>query len=101
MGLRPCDFEGMTPAEFLYAYLGWARMRREQEKAGWERTRWETWILTSIQLEPKDRRDMTSMFPLPWDSETETQQKKSNDLLTDEERRERVNEMLRCVDAQK
>lgn len=94
MGLRPTDFEMLTPAEFWYAYMGYAVKRYQAERSEWERARWQTWILTGIQLERKDRRSLTAMFPMPWDNETDPRPASSG--ITMEERMERVKQMMRC-----
>jgi hypothetical protein len=90
MGMRPDDFDDMTPARFIYAWLGWMECEESRMRQAWERERWAVWILTSIQMERKDRQPMTQMFPLPW----ECQPAHGNDELTMEERRERVNRIL-------
>ena len=96
MGLRPDDFADLTPAEFFYAWAGWAKADRDAQKQEWERLRWQTWVLTCIQMEKKDRREMVEMFPLPWETPPPPKVIPSAEL-TDEERNERVNEMLKCV----
>ena len=93
MGMRPADFEAMTAAEFYYAWVGWSRREVEREQQAWERTRWEAWVLTSIQLDKKDRKPMLEMYPLPWDKPIAT----TSELSIDE-RRERVNELMRCIE---
>lgn len=98
MGMRPDDFADLTPAEFFYAYAGWATHQRAMQKQQWEQMRWQTWVLTCIQLEKKDRREMTEMFPLPWEQAPEERRDtRTSAELTDEERNERINEMMRCV----
>ena len=97
MGLRPDDFNDLTPAEFFYAWVGWASARINRQKEQWERTRWETWVLTCVQLDKKDRKDMVSMFPLPWEKASVSKPIKSSAELTPEERQERVNELMKCV----
>lgn len=92
MHLRPADFEQMSVAEFVYAWWGWAKRQNDLQRQAWERTRWQSWILTSIQLDRKDRRPMQQMFPLPWDSESKEQEE-----MTMEQRRERVKEILQCT----
>ena len=93
MGMRPADFEAMTAAEFYYAWVGWSSRQVELQQQAWERTRWEAWVLTSIQLDKKDRRPMLEMYPLPWDKPIAT----TSELSIDE-RRERVNELMRCIE---
>ena len=83
----------MTAAEFYYAWVGWSSRQVELQQQAWERTRWEAWVLTSIQLDKKDRKPMHEMYPLPWDKADITLPE-----LTIEERRERVNEMLKCIE---
>ena len=85
--------EQMTVAEFYYAWVGWSSRQVELQQQAWERTRWEAWVLTSIQLEKKDRKPMCEMYPLPWDKADITPP-----ALSIEERRERVNEMLKCIE---
>ena len=70
MGMRPDDFDDITPARFIYAWLGWMEREESLMRQAWERERWAVWILTSIQMERKDRQPMTQMFPLPWESAT-------------------------------
>lgn len=90
MGMRPDDFNDLTPAEFVYARLGWMNLQESVMRQSWERERWSVWVLTSIQLDRKDRRDMTQMFPLPWESRSACEEIE----LTMEERQERVNRIL-------
>ena len=88
--MRPEDFEALTPAEFIYAWLGWSEQEQIRQQQMWERERWAVWVLTSIQLDRKERRVMTEMFPLPWETEaTETPEP-----LTMQERRERIKRIL-------
>ena len=92
MGMRPQEFEQMTVAEFYYDWVGWSSRQVELQQQAWERTRGEAWVLTSIQLDKKDRKPMHEMYPLPWDKTDITPPD-----LSIEERRERVNEMLKVV----
>ena len=94
MGLRPADFEQMTAAEFFYAWLGWSRREVEQQQQAWERERWSVWVLTSVQLDRKDRKPMQEMFPLPWDKEESAPPRE----LTIEERTERVKLIMQCIE---
>ncbi|MFI3299258.1 MAG: hypothetical protein R3Y49_05605 [Rikenellaceae bacterium] len=90
IGLSSEEFNTLTPVEFYYAYLGWADLEHSRLKQAWERDRWVAWVLTSIQIEKKDRCDMTAMYPLPWEDKTIHTQKE----LTMEERRNRVTKIL-------
>lgn len=89
MGLRPDDFNELTPAEFIYAWIGWSELEQNRTKQAWERERWSVWVATCIQLDKKDRQPMTQMFPLPWEEVVSIQQE-----LTMEERKKRVNDIL-------
>lgn len=89
MGMCPDDFDALTPARFMYAWIGWMDMEENRTKQEWERQRWAVWILTSIQMDRKDRQPMSQMFPLPWEA-TPTE---ATDLSMDE-RLERVNQIL-------
>jgi len=89
MGLRPDDFNALTPAEFIYAWFGWSEQQQSLNKQAWERERWAVWITTCIQLDTKDRLPMTQMFPLPWEENLDVPQE-----LTMEERKERINQIL-------
>lgn len=93
MGIRPEEFEQMTPADFYYAWAGWSKCEVEREQQAWERTRWEVWVLTSVQLDRKDRKPMQEMFPLPWDKTDIVPRE-----LSIEERTERVNEIMKCIE---
>ena len=97
MGLRPDDFNDLTPAEFFYAWAGWAKANRDAQRQEWERTRWQTWVLTCIQMEKKDRKEMTQMCPLPWEKASAPKRVKSSAELTPEERQKRVDELMKCV----
>ena len=97
MGMRPSDFEELTPAEFFYAWVGWSKNQTDRQKQEWERTRWQTWVLTCIQMEKKDRKDMVTMFPLPWEKAPESKPIKSSAELTPEERQKRIDELLKCI----
>ena len=94
MGMCPEDFKSLTPAEFVYAWYGWSGLQQDQLKQSWERERWSVWITTCIQLDKKDRLSMTDMFPLPWDCVAAGA---NNKELTMEERKERINEILKCI----
>nr|DAN31093.1 MAG TPA: hypothetical protein [Caudoviricetes sp.] len=90
MSMRPEDFEVLTPAEFIYAWLGWSEREQSLQRQSWERERWAVWVLTSIQLDRKERRAMTEMFPLPWEAESA----QTPTPLTMQERRERIRQIL-------
>lgn len=94
MGLSVQTFESLTPAEFIYAWLGWLKQQRDRVIHEWELTRWQTWVLTSIQLERKDRKPLEQMFPMPWDSA----EKMPEEPLSLSERQKRVKEILQCID---
>lgn len=81
----------MTFSDLCYAMHGWSKREQDIQKREWERTRWLGWVLTSIQLERKDRLPMTQMYPLPWDESTPSPH---NRELTIEERQKRVKEIL-------
>ena len=93
MGMCLEDFKSLTPAEFVYAWYGWSGLQQDQLKQSWERERWSVWITTCVQLDKKDRLSMTDMFPLPW----EESQTLLSQELTMEERKERINEILKCI----
>ena len=40
MRLAPDVFAAMTPAEFVYAWLGWAEHEQRRERQAWERGRY-------------------------------------------------------------
>ena len=82
----------MTPAEFFYAWVGWSKGEIEHQQQPWERTRWEAWVLTSVQLDRKDRKPMQEMFPLPWDKASLPTRE-----LSIQERTQRVNELMQCI----
>ena len=83
------EFHALTPAEFMYAWIGWMELEENRIRQAWERERWAVWILTSIQMEQKHRQPMTQMFPLPWENVPP-----SDNELTMDERRERVKQLL-------
>ncbi|WP_278995296.1 hypothetical protein [Alistipes finegoldii] len=82
----------MTPAAFIYAWLGWAALEQSRTRQAWERERWAVWVATCIQLDKKDRLPMTEMFPLPWEISAQAQPE-----LSMEERIERIKEMKQCI----
>lgn len=92
MRLAPEAFEGMTPAEFIYAWLGWSALEVSRTRQAWERERWAVWVATCIQLDRKDRLPMREMFPLPWEEPRELRLE-----LTPEERKKRIDEMKACI----
>lgn len=92
MRLSPEAFEGMTPAEFVYAWLGWSALEASRLRQAWERERWAVWVATCIQLDRKDRLPIREMFPLPWEESRELRMG-----LTPEERKERIQEMKACI----
>lgn len=100
MGLPPEEFDRLTPAQFIYAYLGWRKLQQDKVRHDWELCRYQTWVLTSIQLDRKDRLPLQQMFPMPWDgsatrgNDKENSSEKVNEL-TMEERLARVREMLK------
>lgn len=92
MHLSPEAFEGMTPAEFIYAWLGWSALERSRLQQAWEQERWAVWVATCIQLDRKDRLPMREMFPLPWEKLPELRPE-----LTPEERKKQIDEMKACI----
>lgn len=95
MGLAPEAFAALTPAEFVYTWLGWIDGEQSRRRQEWERERWAVWVATCIQLDKKDRMPMTEMFPLPWESPVQPQQEPTMD-----ERKERIKEMKACIKPQ-
>ena len=93
MGLAPEAFERLTPAEFIYAWLGWAKREGDRLRQAWERERWAVWVATCIRLDCKDRRPMSEMFPLPWEGPPAPAKQEP----TMQERMERIEEMKRCI----
>ena len=94
MGMRPDDFDDITPARFIYAWLGWMEREESRMRQAWERERWAVWILTSIQMERKDRQPMTQMFPLPWEATIIAEPVE----LSMAERVRRVNKILKVIE---
>ena len=94
MGMRPDDFDDITPVRFIYAWLGWMEREQSRMRQAWERERWAVWILTSIQMERKDRQPMTQMFPLPWEAATVAEPVE----LSMAERVQRVNKILKVIE---
>lgn len=95
MGLAPEVFAALTPAEFVYIWLGWSDGEQTKRRQEWERERWAVWVAACIQLDKKDRLPMTEMFPLPWESSVLPQQEP-----TMEERKERIKDMKACIKPQ-
>lgn len=95
MGLSLSEFEALTPAQFIYAWSGWAALQRDHSRHQWEIARWQTWTLTCIQIDRKDRRPITQMFPFPWDEPLKEESQEPP--LTLEQRRQRVNDILKCI----
>jgi len=48
-------------------------------------------------MEKKDRKEMTEMFPLPWENAPAPKIIKPSAELTPEERQERVDDLMKCV----
>ena len=92
--MRPDDFDDITPARFIYAWLGWMEREESRMRQAWERERWAIWILTSIQMERKDRQPMTQMFPLPWEAAIVAEPVE----LSMAERVRRVNKILKVIE---
>lgn len=95
MGLSPSEFDALTPAQFIYSWSGWCALQRDRSRHQWEIARWQTWTLTCIQLDRKDRRPITEMFPMPWDKPDKSESEAPE--LTLEQRRQRVNDILQCI----
>ena len=93
MGMRPDDFSVLTPAEFIYAWIGWMEVEENRVNQAWERERWGVWVLTSIQMEQKHRQPMAQMFPLPWECLPAQAEE-----LSMEERVERVRKIINRKD---
>ena len=90
--MTPDTFYALTPAEFIYAWVGWIEHQESLLKQQWELERWSVWITTSIQLDRKNRLPLSQMFPLPWDTPTTQTQE-----LTMEERRLRTQQILKSI----
>lgn len=87
MAMSIDNFNSITPAEFITAYLGYLKRQEEIERMQWERCRWQTWIYACVQSTKKI--SMKEFAPLPWDEPIE------KDLeLTEEQRAERVKNIL-------
>lgn len=73
------EFETTTP-RFFFARLNALNHARQNEndirefleREAWERARLQTWYLVQIQLEKKDRQEITRFLPFPWDPAPKT-----------------------------
>lgn len=92
MGMSADGFYALTPAEFIYAWVGWMENQESLLKQQWELERWSVWVLMSIQLDKKDRQPLARMFPLPWDTPSNQPED-----ITMEERRLRTQNILKSI----
>ncbi|MFR9500647.1 MAG: hypothetical protein SNH18_09420 [Rikenellaceae bacterium] len=90
MGFTVEEFEQSTPAQFVYAWLGWSKLQEQRTRQEWERERWSLWVNTSCWISKKDRKPMHAAFPLPWDEHMAD----PSTELTRDERRERAKRLL-------
>lgn len=67
IGMRPEDFDGMTPGEFDAVAKAYFGRRRDDLRDRWNRMR----LLATIVVQPHTRRKITpeKLLPLPWDEE--------------------------------
>ncbi len=86
-------FEMLTPAEFVYAYLGWQEHQLELQRYAWERARWHVGIGILSQTPKKDWVPISEMLPLPWEQSAY----EITEEITDDERRARVAEMAKYI----
>ncbi len=63
MGLTETEFNEVTPAYFNARLSGLRRLQAAQERAAWERTRWQTAVL----LAPHSKKELkpTDLFRFP------------------------------------
>lgn len=67
IGLRPDDFEAMTPRRFGAVAKAYGEHYETGLRDGWERTRIASTVIIQPQL--TKRVEPRQVFPLPWDKE--------------------------------
>lgn len=90
MGLNPEVFDSMTPAEFILAQYGWINRRSADFRQSMEIARFGAYWPTIVQIDPKHRRAMDVLIPLPWDAPAKQKEQKK---LTPAERLARVRQI--------
>ena len=95
MGVTPGVFTDMTPAEFFYAWTGWAKMQTDRTRSAWERTRWSTYFTILPHIQKEDQPKVFDMLALPWDNKEKSSESRRE--MTMDERKAVVSEMLKCL----
>lgn len=65
-GLRPADFERLTPAEWVAIQRAIVAKEEAEYRTGWEQTRSLYYASVAPYLE--GRQTAQTLMPLPWDS---------------------------------
>jgi len=87
------DFCLSTPEEFSEIYKSFSEHREELYKEEWERIR----MLATIVIQPhvKQKLTATRLLPFPWDSHRP--EKKYETVMTNEERKARMEEVKKLL----
>ena len=67
LGWQPSEFYFSTFRSFLNAFIGYKKRTEFELTQDLERTRWQTWILASLQVQRKDLQKLRLALQLPHD----------------------------------
>jgi len=68
MGMSEEEFGFMTPRTFFNKLKGFAKIRKEDYQAQWERTRWGVWQLVSVSGKVvKKKLRLTDVIKFSWE----------------------------------
>ena len=69
------DFLDMLPKYFWRKMSGFYKLQNLKERQGWERTRWQTWLLLNIQMEKGKKLKITDLAHFDWDKKDNKKRK--------------------------
>jgi len=67
MGMSSDEFWDLTPKEFHYKMKGYFDREMLRDRLEWERCRWSTWVLFSIQTDGKNQIQPRDLIEFEWE----------------------------------
>lgn len=95
MGMSAHEFDVLTPAQFIYAQLGYLERLRQQELMMLRVQRWGAYAMLSPWFEKGNVKSMTELLPIPGDEIPKSIESSRAKELTLEQRKQRVSEILK------
>ena len=78
LGLSPTSLYSLTFKEFINAVKGKKEEKESQERAAWERTRWQTALLLNVHTKAGHKISCKDLALFPWEEQEKKEEVDDN-----------------------